>query len=146
MLKKQEEVAEAEQAEFTESDSVDDALKNLASEKLESCWKSLAEHYKGQYSFHSTLLSATPSIKDGIIKFVVSNQVQFDDFTQRKQDIYDFLKNELGVKKLRIDLEINKSKSNVQDAYTDRDKYKKMVEKNPILKQLRDEFGLEPDF
>ena len=137
---------EQKDQELVESDSVDDALKQLTEEKLHEVWGLLCVNFLSQSSFHSTLKSNLPTLKEGIIYFNVSNQVQFNDFKDHKQSIYDFLRAKLSVQNIRIEVKVNKIASSNVAAYTDRDKYDIMLKHNPKLGELKAQFGLEPDF
>ena len=127
------------------NDSVD-TKKQLTEEKLHEVCGLLCVNFLSQSSFHSTLKSNLPTLKEGIIYFNVSNQVQFNDFKDHKQSIYDFLRAKLSVQNIRIEVKVNKIASSNVAAYTDRDKYDIMLKHNPKLGELKAQFGLEPDF
>ena len=52
-----------------------------------------------------------------------------------------YLRNQLNNTLIDLDLVINKS-SAAKGIYTEKDKYKKLVEKNPKVDELRKKFGL----
>jgi DNA polymerase-3 subunit gamma/tau len=55
------------------------------------------------------------------------------------------IKEKLNNYHIQIDIQVNKVEAN-QKPYTPQEKYNNMAEKNPALKKLKDQLGLEIDF
>jgi DNA polymerase-3 subunit gamma/tau len=62
-----------------------------------------------------------------------------------KTDLVSYLRESLGnnslqLRSLMIEMAANKM------IYTNKEKFEAMAQKNPLLVELRDKFGLDPDF
>lgn len=75
------------------------------------------------------------------IEFPIYNTTQEADINAKKADLLKYLRTQLKNSQIDLDLVIDKSKE-PQGVYTDADKYKKLVEKNPKIEELRKKFGL----
>ncbi|WP_310586660.1 hypothetical protein [Marinilongibacter aquaticus] len=70
------------------------------------------------------------------------NQTLLDFYQEMKQDILDFLRKEIGSSQLQIEAILVAAKSEAKPR-TEQEKFTAMVEKNPALKLLKDELGLD---
>jgi DNA polymerase-3 subunit gamma/tau len=87
-----------------------------------------------------------PEVKeDYTIGLTIDNVVQEKELSDRKLDILTFLRNNLNNYKLQLQLTLNKNPENTKP-FTPQEKFKKMAEKNPAIKKLKDKFDLEIDF
>lgn len=71
----------------------------------------------------------------------IYNSAQEADINNRKAELLGYLRTELKNTAIDLDLVIDKTKE-PKGIFTDADKYKKMVEKNPKIEDLRKRFGL----
>ncbi|MBC35636.1 MAG: hypothetical protein CL663_06310 [Bacteroidetes bacterium] len=79
-----------------------------------------------------------------MVEFKTDNKVLADD-THNRTELQAFLKKELNNSRLTLkSVVVQEVKSTI--AYTDQDKYQKMIKKNPDIKDLREKLDLEIDF
>ncbi len=92
----------------------------------------------------SALNSHIPKLSgNSTIEIVFSNQAQQEDFVKNlKQDMTEFMRNELNNDNISVEMKISeKEQKNL--LYTDEDKYKHMLAKNPILGKLKQQMNLD---
>jgi DNA polymerase-3 subunit gamma/tau len=80
------------------------------------------------------------------IDLKLDNKLQEDHLKSRKQEILDFIRIKTGIPFLQIETEVCINEIVNDMAYTDKEKFKKMVEKNPDLQKLKEELNLEIEF
>ena len=62
-----------------------------------------------------------------------------------KSSLVDFLRKKLNNNSIQV-VSVMKERQSKKVAYTNKDKFEHLAEKNPILNQLKDKFGLDSDF
>ncbi len=115
----------------------------FSQEELIEKWRKFSYSVKiKDLDLYSTLNANSPILKDNFrIELVIQNTTQETDINNKKPELLGYLRKQLNNTLLDLDLVINKS--NVSKSfYTEKDKYKKLVEKNPKLDELRKKFGL----
>lgn len=91
---------------------------------------------------YSTLSSNDPVLKDDFrIQLKIYNSAQESDINNRRTDLLKYLRKQLNNTVLDLDLIIDKSNT-PKGVFTEKDKYKRLVEKNPKVDELRKKFGL----
>lgn len=83
-----------------------------------------------------------PILKNNFrVELSIYNTAQKADIDKRKPELLGYLRKQLNNTLLDLDLIIDKS--NVPKGFfTEKDKYKKLLEKNPTVDKLRKKFGL----
>jgi len=116
-------------------------------EQFEKTWNNLAQQFRKESpDFYITLTTRIPELKDDFwIELTIDNVVQEKEITDRKLDILTYLRKELNNYKIQLRTVINKNPDKVK-AFNPREKFRKMAEKNPAIKKLKDKFDLEIDF
>lgn len=115
-------------------------------DKLIEIWASMAEGFKSDQNFYFTLKRNKPVIKDkAIIEFDVDNKIQKKEIEDRKLEIMPRIKEGLNNYHIQLNVTINEQEVKTR-AYLPQEKFKKMAEKNPALKSLKDRLNLEIDF
>ena len=107
-------------------------------------WNAYTEIVKGQgkYNFLSHLTMNEPKLKDGMIHLEFPNQTIKLEVERDKFELLSYMRKEL--KNYNVDLVIDVNELQVKRyAYTDKEKYEKLVEKNPNLEALRNAFELD---
>lgn len=79
---------------------------------------------------------------DGMITLKLVNQTLMDLFDESKQDILDFVRKKLQNTSLQLSSILVAAK-NEGKPRTEQEKFKAMLEKNPALKDFKDELGLD---
>ena len=62
---------------------------------------------------------------------------------EERQELIDYLRKQLKNYQLQLRTKITESKKSEETAYTNKEKYQKMVEKNPELEEFRKQLGFE---
>jgi DNA polymerase III subunit gamma/tau len=116
--------------------------------KLLEQWKGLIFFIKekGKSNLGITLGVHEPRLKKGyLIEFPLSNAAQAEMILEEKYMILEYLRNKLENDKIEITTKIVEGeRSNIP--YTNKDKFKKMLDENPQLEILRIKLGLDPDY
>jgi len=96
----------------------------------------------------SLLKKLKPEVfQHNIFKIIVGHKVEKERLTEKKREAMLFLRKKMGVPNLSLDIEVDEVRSNKEAIpYTNRDKFKKMLEKNPKLLDLKDHLDLEIDY
>ena len=113
-------------------------------EQMITHWNAYTEIVKGQgkYNFLSHLTMNEPKLKDGMIHLEFPNQTIKIEVERDKFELLTYMRKEL--QNYNIDLVIDVNELQVKRyAYTDKEKYDKLVEKNPNLEALRNAFELD---
>lgn len=106
-------------------------------------WRKFAYSIKLQdLDLYSTLSSGEPTLKDDFkIEFTIHNTTQEADINNKKQELLTYLRKQFNNTVIDLTLLIDSSKEQVK-AFTDKDKYKQLVEANPKVDDLRKRMGL----
>ena len=83
----------------------------------------------------ASIFEVIPEIENDTIKILVENRALEDEFKAQQSDFIDFIRLELSNYNIQVTTEINKEVTN-KKAYTPQEKFAKMSEKNPTLKDL----------
>ena len=113
-------------------------------EQMITHWNAYTEIVKGQgkYNFLSHLTMNEPKLKDGMIHLEFPNQTIKIEVERDKFELLTYMRKEL--QNYNVDLVIDVNELQVKRyAYTDKEKYEKLVEKNPNLEALRNAFELD---
>ena len=123
--------------------------KVFSQEDLNRIWKQYAEE-KENISKHN-LLSV---VRDKKVKLeenfnvciTLDNKVQEEVIKDEKTKLLGYLKTKLENDSISLTVDVIPLKEEEMKAYTDEDKFKKMVKKNPQLMNLKNKFDLEIDY
>jgi len=114
-------------------------------EQLTTAWSDFINRYKHESaSFAAALGKYTPKlIGSSEIRFSVDNLL-FEHDTQGMSALKHHLKNSLHNNQFQLKPEVMERPAEIE-AYTDKDKFEKMVEERPFLRTLQTELKLEGD-
>ncbi|MDF1672692.1 MAG: DNA polymerase III subunit gamma/tau [Vicingaceae bacterium] len=109
---------------------------NFTPEQFAERWKAFKGilEDKGKSNLAS-IFEVIPEIENDTIKILVENRALEDEFKAQQSDFIDFIRLELSNFNIQVTTEINKEVTN-KKAYTPQEKFTKMSEKNPTLKEL----------
>jgi DNA polymerase-3 subunit gamma/tau len=120
---------------------------SISQSKFEELWDECLLIIKDNSpSLYVTLSRNKAVLNDKNIALKLDNKLQEDHLKSRKQEMLDFIRNKTGIPFLQIETEVCVNEIVNDMAYTDKEKFKKMVEKNPDLQKLKDELNLEIEF
>ena len=95
----------------------------------------------------STLSANDPIIKeDFAIEHSVTNKAQDEEFKKNKLELMAYLQKELKNTGITIETVIKEADPSTKKAYTSKEKFKQMAEKNPALEELRKQLDLDIDY
>jgi DNA polymerase-3 subunit gamma/tau len=140
---------DAEKKKITDSSDVIVEDKPLTETNVYATWSALAKlmDEKGKKNVSVTLLSRKPELRDNnLIEFAVTNKVQEEELKLLKVDLLHFLKTQLHNSNIQLQTRIIETAQEPAKAYTAKDKFKKMAEKNPALETLKKRFDLDLDY
>ena len=121
---------------------------SFSAEELNIRWDEMIKILKsnGKSNLAITLGMNTPKILDNFcIEVYLSNSAQIELVHQEKQTIVNILREKLINDKIDLTTVVIKSTRN-DVAYTNKDKFNKMIETNVHLDSLRDKLGLDPEY
>jgi DNA polymerase III subunit gamma/tau len=118
--------------------------KPFTEDELSEAWSKLAESRKDQAATYQ-LLSRGYLREGNTLVIHLNNPVEEPLLQSMKTDLISYLRESLGnnslqLKSLMVEIAANKM------IYTNKEKFEAMAQKNPFLLELRDKFGLDPDF
>ncbi len=117
-------------------------------DQLMTAWKEFAAIMddKGNTNLSKALLRRNPELKDDVVvHFTLDNKPLFDELKELRSDLLRHLKEKLNNSFIQLETTIAESTVTTDIAYTAKEKFLKMTEKNPSLDKLRQQFGLELD-
>lgn len=117
----------------------------VTEEELIDAWKLYAEtvNASGRRSLFATLSSETPRLDGLTIQFKIANVVQEKDMELARGELMEFIRTRLQNFKLELEVHLNQEIAAKMKFLTERDKYDQMVEKNPLLEELRKRLDLD---
>lgn len=90
------------------------------------------------------MYNQVPKLKNGTeVWLKLKNATQEVEIQQEKSAIFTFLKRELKNSHLVLKVEMEAEDAQSQRVFTAADKLKMMIEKNPALMSLKQQFGLD---
>jgi DNA polymerase-3 subunit gamma/tau len=119
-------------------------VKPLTEDQLREAWAEYARLRKDQVAeFH--LLSREIDLNGSIVTVALANTVEEPLLQSMMTDLVTYLRNRLSNPTIKIE-SVMKASDKKKIAYTNKEKFDLLVEKNPVLKELKDRLGLDPDF
>ena len=131
-----------DEAVVTKIATVNNQSANFAEQELLQAWVDYADSLEKKVYLKNTMLNCKPSLKNGfILEVAVHNPVQEDELNNNATDILIALRQQLRNYKIQMSIRIDESNQK-QLAYTSAEKYEHLLNINPALGKLRDEFNL----
>lgn len=131
----------------TESQTQDQLRETVSKEALLRAWKRYAdEHFsEGLRSLYATLIAEEPVIdaSTDTIGFKIHNTVQERDLNEIRTDLLDFLRKTLRNYFLQLQIERIQEEEVKKEFLSEREKYNRLVAKNPLLDELRKQLDLD---
>ncbi len=112
---------------------------------LDIAWKKLVSKFEKQHRLYNALKTKIPiMISDHSAELSVSNESLEQALIKLKSRIINFLRKDLNSSEFNLSISVEEGEEkNSNHIYTDRDKYKFLVNKNPNLEQLKNDLGLD---
>lgn len=97
---------------------------------------------EGKYNLLSHLTMGVPKLEGTLIHLEFPNDTIKVEVEREKYELLGFLRKELNNYDIDLSIEVNETSAK-RYAYTAREKYDKLREKNPMLDKLREDFDLD---
>jgi DNA polymerase-3 subunit gamma/tau len=107
-------------------------------------WKEYAEQRKDQVAEYH-ILNQTFTLKNNLITIFLNNPIEEPLLQGMKADLVGYLREKLNNSTLQVEGEMQLHNTK-RKAYTNKEKFDYLVEKNPYIKELQDKLGLDPDY
>ena len=116
-------------------------------DQLQVEWLVFVSTLKGiNPNLHITLTNNKPVLMgDFNVGFVIDNKVQEDEIRRIRGELLGHLRRKLKNDFIQLETEINSDIKKMKP-YTPSEKFKKLAEKNPAIRKLKDQLDLEIDF
>ena len=126
--------------------AVQDApAKPFTPEALQKVWNEFAEQRK-KFQAEYQLLTQPFTLNDKTIVVHLHHPVQETMLNNLRIELSSYLREALGNSFIQIVGEMNAEEESKRVYYTNREKFEYLVEKNPVLQELKDRLGLDTDF
>ncbi|MBK9638672.1 MAG: hypothetical protein IPO63_12990 [Bacteroidetes bacterium] len=132
--------------EESAKEALPDLKDSFDHESLMKYWKMYSDQAKkdGKIQLSTTMNINTPTIHENYqIELLIDNPAQHEFFQEEKSELVNFLRKSLNNYTLNVYVKLDDSVKSGEVAYTNKEKYQKMVEKNPGLDDFRKQLGLE---
>jgi DNA polymerase-3 subunit gamma/tau len=97
----------------------------------------------GEKSIAAIIASGEPQLREKFqVAFSVPNDLMKSQLDKNKPKLLKFLREKLNNYGIQIIVDVNTTVEK-KFAYTPQEKYQKLKEKNPLIEQLKNTFGLE---
>jgi DNA polymerase-3 subunit gamma/tau len=115
-------------------------------EQLENAWNEFAlEQKSGSIQLFNLLRNHMPVLRENyLIEIPLDNKIQEEEFNQKRNELTARLFTKLDNQKISIQVVIRES-THTTRPYTDKEKFARMAEKNPALKDLKEQLDLGID-
>ena len=123
--------------------------KVFSQEDLNRIWKQYAEEKENisKHNLLSVVRDKKVKLKENFnVCITLDNKVQEEVIKDEKTKLLGYLKTKLENDSIILTIYVTPPKEKEMKAYTDEDKFKKMVKKNPQLMNLKNKFDLEIDY
>jgi hypothetical protein len=119
-------------------------VKPLTEEQVKEAWAEYTRLRKDQVAeFH--LLSREVDLNGSIVTVALANTVEEPLLQSMMTDLVTYLRNRLSNPTIKVE-SVMKEVDVKKMAYTNKEKFDLLAEKNPMLKELKDRLGLDTDF
>jgi DNA polymerase-3 subunit gamma/tau len=113
-----------------------------------AAWQKLAEQIKvseveGSSIVYAAMITRPPLLKENFqVELSVDNLSQAEELMDRRTDIHSYLRKSLNNGGVEVSFRVEKDQKK-RKAYTDEEKFNKMLESNPTLLRLKNELSLD---
>jgi len=116
----------------------------MVESKVRQVWSEYAEQRKNQVGEYH-ILNQTFTLKNNVITLLLNNPIEEPLLQGMKSDLVGYLREKLNNSTLQVEGEMQQNNTK-RKAYTNKEKFDYLVEKNPLLKELQERLGLDPDY
>ena len=127
----------------------DQEVKEITLEELQSEWTQIANNFKKANLINKYVMMNRPiHVIANSIHISFENEVQMQQFNENiKLELLTTLRTKLKNHLIDIELDmVEQEKNDKKMLYTQSDKYNFLVEKHPVISELKQRFGLDHEF
>ena len=117
---------------------------SVTEKQVKEVWTEYTEERKSNVAEYH-LLNREFEFRNNQITIHLSNPIEEPLLLSIKTNLLEFLRKKLNNSSIQVTSMLQEFQSK-KVAYTNKDKFEHLAEKNPLLNDLRDRFGLDPDF
>jgi len=119
-------------------------VEDFSEAEMQTAWKDYTNkvEQEGKYNLLSHLTMGVPKLEGTLIHLVFPNNTIKVEVESAKRDLLNHLRSSLKNHNVDISIEVNEAEVK-RYAYTTREKFDKLKEKNPLIENLRKEFDLD---
>jgi DNA polymerase III subunit gamma/tau len=118
----------------------------FSQDQLEKTWDEFAVKLRPEsIHLYNLLKNRKPLLKENfVVEFCVDNKLLSEELDQKRNELLDWLCSRLDNDKITFQIVVQEMIKPVKP-YTDREKFNRMAEKNPSLKEMKEQLDLEID-
>jgi len=124
-------------------------VKEITLEELQSEWTEIADNFKKANLINKYVMMNRPiQVMGNSIHISFENEVQMQQFNENiRLEVLTTLRTKLKNHLIDIELDmVEQEKNDKKMLYTQSDKYNFLVEKHPVISELKQRFGLDHEF
>jgi DNA polymerase-3 subunit gamma/tau len=121
------------------------ARESFTAEQLHKVWLEFAEQRK-KFQVEYQLLLQPYTLEEQKITVMLYNHIQEGSLNNIRGELGAYLREKLRNGSIQVFGEFVKEGEAKKIIYTNREKFEYLVEKNPVLRELKDRLGLDTDF
>ncbi len=142
--------AKEEEQQKNEANKLDEEIYGespFSFEQLKAVWADFAQKTKseGRDSEYAVLKQDIRLENETTIIITFTNSVKLMILDKFKSDLITYLKRKLDNRFIKLETDLKEEES-AKIPYTNREKFEYLIEKKPILKELQNRLGLDPDY
>ena len=128
----------------TEERQVSSSL--FSQDQLEKTWDEFAKTLQSESTLlYNLFKNHKPLLKENfVVEFCVDNKLLEEELNQKRNELLNWLCSRLENDKVILQIVVQEMMKTTRP-YTDREKFNRMVEKNPSLKEMKEQLDLEID-
>ena len=117
---------------------------DFTEDEMLAAWQSYSTiiENEGKYNLHSHLSMGVPKLEGSIIHLEFPNNTIKLEVERARHGLLEFIREKLQNYDISLSIEVNEASAK-RYAYTDREKFEKLKEMNPLMDKLRKEFDLD---
>ncbi|HIB47979.1 MAG TPA: DNA polymerase III subunit gamma/tau [Flavobacteriaceae bacterium] len=117
---------------------------SFTEEEMLSAWNTYTKKMEGEGNFnlHSHLSMGVPRLEGNLLHLEFPNNTIKTEVERAKYELLGFLREQLNNYDVDLSIEVNEAEVK-RYAYTPKEKFEKLKEKNPLIEKLRQEFDLD---
>ncbi|MFN7494894.1 MAG: hypothetical protein ACK5RG_18370 [Cyclobacteriaceae bacterium] len=119
--------------------------KPFQADDIKRVWKDYAELRKDQVAEYH-LLNQEIDIQKNEVIIYMTNPIEEPLLANMKADLVGYLRERLSNSTIQVKGEMRIAEGKQRMAYTNKEKFDALLDRNPLLRELKDRFALDADF